>query len=215
VVVVPAVGAALVARPVGAEAPEGFEDHLTSVRQPPDADRAILRVERYRDGVSVCARRQLVLDAIRNVSNRSSRSRCLARLCVERSEDFRNICRRGSISRRSGEERLSGRPARLSPVMLEDRGEHRHSGRRSDKGGLLAHGAATVGRLAVIRALGRAPLVGYAAEEEAPQLAEGPGASRTVARCGRTSPSSASARRPRASGRRPGERRGAAPPARP
>lgn len=46
VVVVSAVGAALVAGTVGADAPERLDDHLAAVRQPPDPDRAILCVER-------------------------------------------------------------------------------------------------------------------------------------------------------------------------
>ena len=46
IIVVPAVHSALVTRSVGADAPERLEDHLAAVRQPPDADRTILRVER-------------------------------------------------------------------------------------------------------------------------------------------------------------------------
>ena len=45
IIVVPAVHSALVTRSVGADAPERLEDHLAAVRQPPDPDRAILRVE--------------------------------------------------------------------------------------------------------------------------------------------------------------------------
>ncbi|MGZ5329430.1 MAG: transposase [Actinomycetota bacterium] len=45
VVVVPAIGATLVAGPMGAEATEGLEEHRSTVREHSDADGTVLRVE--------------------------------------------------------------------------------------------------------------------------------------------------------------------------